>query len=90
MKCPYCNSEFLQYGNTLMCSSFECEFHHVPIPIKIWQDLIDGKKAQGELERTRKALDKAKWWLHEIVESHRCTPISTAEMALKEIEQLIK
>ena len=41
-----------------------------------------------ELERTRKALDKAKWWLHEIVESHRCTPISTAEMALKEITAL--
>lgn len=38
-----------------------------------------------ELERTRKALDKAKWWLNEIVENHRCTPISTAEMALKEI-----
>lgn len=53
MKCPYCNSEFLQYGKTLMCSSFECEFHHVPIPLKIWQDLIDGKKAQQQL-RTAK------------------------------------
>lgn len=41
-----------------------------------------------KLERTRKALDKAKWWLHEIVESHRYTPISTAEMALKEITAL--
>ena len=35
-----------------------------------------------------KALDKAKWWLNEIVENHRCTPISTAEMALKEITAL--
>ena len=42
----------------------------------------------GDLERTRKALDGAKWWLHEIVESHRYTPISTAEMALKEITAL--
>lgn len=43
---------------------------------------------KDELERTRKALDKAKWWLHEIVENHRYTPISTAEMALKETTAL--
>ena len=43
---------------------------------------------KDELDRTHKALDRAKWWLHEIVESHRCTPISTAEMALKEITAL--
>ena len=43
---------------------------------------------ETELERTRKALDRAKWWLHEIVENHRYTPISTAEMALKEITTL--
>ena len=41
-----------------------------------------------ELIRTRKALDKAVWWLNEIVESHRCTPISTAEMALAEINEI--
>lgn len=41
-----------------------------------------------ENDHTRKVLDKAKWWLHEIVESHRYTPISTAEMALKEITAL--
>lgn len=46
------------------------------------------ENVQDELERTRKALDRAKWWLHEIVESHRCTPISTAEMALEEITAL--
>lgn len=40
---------------------------------------------QQELIRTRKALDRAKWWLNEIVENHRYTPISTAEMALKEV-----
>lgn len=44
------------------------------LPPKIWQDLIAGKRA--------------KWWLHEIVEGHRCAPISTAEMALKEITEL--
>lgn len=41
-----------------------------------------------ENKRIRKALDRAKWWLHEIVENHRYTPISTAEMALKEITAL--
>lgn len=46
--------------------------------IELWQELI----------RTRKALDRAKWWLHEIVKSHRYTPISTAEMALEEITAL--
>ena len=50
------------------------------------KDEID--RLEIELERTRKALDKAKWWLHEIVESHRCTPISTAEMALEDITAL--
>lgn len=33
--------------------------------------------------------DKAKraiWWLKEIVENHRYTPITTAEMALKELD----
>ena len=46
----------------------------------LWQELI----------RTRKVLDKAKWWLNEIVENYRYTPISTAEMALKEITALTK
>lgn len=46
------------------------------------------KRLQDELEHTRKALDKAIWWLNEIVENHRCTPISTAEMALTEIKQI--
>ena len=43
---------------------------------------------KSKLELTRKALDRAKWWLKEIVENHRYTPISTAEMALKEITAL--
>ena len=53
-----------------------------------WCYLDDLLALETELERTRKVLDRAKWWLHEIVESHRCTPISTAEMALKDITAL--
>ncbi len=39
-----------------------------------------------EKERLQKQLDRAKWWLKEIVENHRYTPITTAEMALKELD----
>ena len=53
-----------------------------------WAYLLDLLALETELERTRKALDRAKWWLHEIVENHRYTPISTAEMALKDIVAL--
>lgn len=43
---------------------------------------------QLEAERVRadkyhQKYNKAIWWIHEIVENHRFTPISTAEMALK-------
>ena len=65
-------------GSPICHFNQDCPIHDRSIPQEIY-DL---------LERTRKALDKAKWWLHEIVESHRCTPISTAEMALKEIAAL--
>ena len=30
--------------------------------------------------------ERAIWWLKEIVENHRYTPITTAEMALKELD----
>ena len=46
------------------------------------------KRLQQELTKTKQALDKAIWWLNEIVENHRFTPISTAEKALKEITAL--
>lgn len=34
--------------------------------------------------------NRAKWWLNEIVKNHRFTPISTAEKALKDLEELEK
>lgn len=53
-----------------------------------WAYRTDLLALETELERTRKILDKAIWWLNEIVENHRYTPITTAEMALKEIKGL--
>ena len=80
MKCPFCNSEL----DMDMCGECGCPNEQCQKSVfmfgseELWQELI----------RTRKALDKAKWWLKEIVESHRYTPISTAEIALKEITAL--
>ena len=75
LKCPACGGKLHVFPkeNSIVC--VPCGFDGNE---KLWQELI----------RTREALDKAKWWLKEIVESHRCTPISTAEMALKEITAL--
>ena len=77
MKCPFCNQPLHDdHDGYYSCYSDNCCVSGGTLDT--WQELI----------RTRKALDKAKWWLKEIVENHRYTPISTAEMALKEITAL--
>ena len=84
MKCPFCQQELEDsYCDGVLlglrCKNTDCLKTNIMYGNELlWQELI----------RTREALDKAKWWLKEIVESHRCTPISTAEMALKEITAL--
>lgn len=65
-------------------------------------DLRDQLEAKEQMIKTReKVIDeqqqiiqdlthkfiRAKWWLKEIVENHRFTPISTAEKALKELTE---
>lgn len=62
------------------------EFEFILDNFTKWAYFDDLLALETELERTRKALDKAKWWLKEIVENHRYTPISTAEKALAEIK----
>ena len=81
MRCPFCGKQMYHpVGKpTWSCQNWDCLKSEGMIGNHVlWQELI----------RTCKVLDKAKWWLNEIVESHRCTPISTAEMALKEITAL--
>lgn len=73
--CSWCKAPLVLKDDILVCSNTDCP-------------ACDEKYLHEELIRTRKALDKAKWWLKEIVENHRFTPISTAEMALKEITAL--
>lgn len=72
MKCPVCKKKLRPLAIGWCCDCGMCGDK------ELWQELI----------LTRKALDRAKWWLNEIVENHRYTPISTAEIALKEITAL--
>ena len=77
MKCPFCGKEIIKLNEVM----YGC----------VCDDTLDKygtKELWQELITTRKAPDKAIWWLNEIVENHRFTPISTAEMALKEITAL--
>lgn len=54
----------------------------------IISELRDQLEAKEQMIKTlQKKLNRAEWWLHEIVENHRFTPISTAEMALKELTE---
>ncbi len=56
----------------------------------IISDLRDQLEAKEQMiKNLTKKLSRAEWWLHEIVENHRFTPISTAEMALKELTESI-
>ena len=64
------------------------EFEFILENFTKWAYFDDLLACEQELYRTRKILDKAIWWLNKIVENHRFTPISTAEMALKEITAL--
>lgn len=82
IKCPFCQQELRNCcaGVIYTCSNPDsCPHEQCYGSKELWQELI----------RTRKALEKAIWWLNEIVENHRCTPISTAEKALAEIKQIV-
>lgn len=71
MKCVKCNSDLERIGDFYTCTNPHCTLCGDK---DMWQELI---KLVEENERTREALDKAKWWLNET--------ISAAEMALKQI-----
>ena len=50
-----------------------------------YREMYDNIRKKNDI--LQKQLDRAIWWLNEIVTNHRFTPISTAEKALKEIEE---
>lgn len=79
MKCPFCQQELHDdHDGYYSCYTDNCSGG---------ANLSGTKELWQALDRTKKQLDRALWWLHEIVENHRYTPISTAEMALQELEQ---
>lgn len=51
LHCPFCGAEMVgnEYGS-MWCSSVECIGSHMVAPEKVWQALIDGKKAQDALK----------------------------------------
>lgn len=54
MKCPYCNSELIRVAPIASrCPNPDCPTMKQKMPNNIWQDLIDGKKAQGALKKAR-------------------------------------
>lgn len=63
LKCCFCGSELEQcFENMpdLACSNYECDYATIPLPPKIWQALIVGKKAQEDLEYVKEELKCAK------------------------------
>ena len=59
LHCPFCGAE-LESRKLLtgmvdyVCTNNQCDFAYTPLPIKWWQALIDGKKAQDALKACRK------------------------------------
>lgn len=50
MKCPYCNEVLKEWDRRLYCENMACSVNHEDLPEFVWQDLIDGKKAQDALK----------------------------------------
>lgn len=48
MKCPYCGEELKEWDRRLYCENMACSANHEDLPQFIWQDLINGKKAQRQ------------------------------------------
>lgn len=53
MKCPYCNEDLKEWDRRLYCENMACSANHEDLPQFIWQDLIDGKKAQRQLQTVK-------------------------------------
>ena len=53
MKCPYCNEDLKEWDRRLYCENMACSANHEDLPKFIWQDLIDGKKAQRQLQTVK-------------------------------------
>lgn len=55
--CSFCNTELRGTLTTLSCQNECCEYSRWPMDSRIWQALIDGKKAQEALKVARQSLE---------------------------------
>jgi chromosome segregation ATPase len=53
MKCPYCNEDLKEWDGRFYCANMLCPAKQEDLPKFIWQDLIDGKKAQHQLRTVK-------------------------------------
>lgn len=53
MECPYCSRELCEWNRQFYCGNLLCSAKGVELPKFLWQDLIDGKKAQDALKKAR-------------------------------------
>lgn len=53
MKCPYCNEDLKEWDGRLYCANELCLAKQEDLPKFIWQDLINGKKAQRKLRKVK-------------------------------------
>lgn len=75
------NKELIEIANMELRDQLEAKDQM----IKSLNGIIDSQQQTNEA--LSKRLKRAEWWLHEIVNNHRFTPISTAEKALEELKQ---
>lgn len=53
MNCPYCGAKLQKICDDCFdCSNGECKGCY-PLPLRFWQDLIDGKKARKQLRTVK-------------------------------------
>ena len=58
--CPFCGGTLNNKIGCYVCPNNDCECCYVIMPARMWQALIDGKKAQQDLEITKTALKAVK------------------------------
>ena len=58
MKCPFCGAKLQEFGGgdfPMMhyCDNINCNLYHIMGQYTLWQELIDGKKAQNAIQKIK-------------------------------------
>lgn len=84
LHCPFCGAELENHGILLVCHNNNCEQAHYAMNKRIWQALIDGKKAQDALGKMSLALTVAEEFIGGL--DWQCNP----QKVLDEITSITK